>query len=195
MALPPKGDVRRPLHLAVRSTRLLGILFVLFGTCTLGSLFYGLAGVRGGVGGAGQPEVVAMTAASAVYFTPGVLFILFSIFLKQRKTWAVVGAIVLSSLCVLLLLIGMFGLVMAASVADMPPAVFFITAGVVTFVALALGQLIYHLARSFQAIKQPPFGEEERGFEPLPARQVVTQRPAPAGVPTHGPEKSGPPSA
>ena len=33
MALPPKGDPQRPLALAVRSTRILGILFIGLGLC------------------------------------------------------------------------------------------------------------------------------------------------------------------
>ena len=40
-------------------------------------------------------------------------------------------------------------------------------------ILLALGQLVYHLARSFEGIKHPPYGQEFRGFEPLPVAQVM----------------------
>jgi hypothetical protein len=54
---------------------------------------------------------------------------------------------------------------------------------------LAVAQLLYRLARSFEAIKLAPFGQEEaRGFEPLrvtPARQVKIGR----GALTRAPQR------
>jgi hypothetical protein len=55
MALPPKGDPRRPLVLGVRSTRLFGIIFLLFGLCSslpmllMPRSFIGMRGAGGGV--------------------------------------------------------------------------------------------------------------------------------------------------
>ena len=40
MALPPRGDPRRPLHLAVRSMWVLGVMLVLLGLCGSGASLY-----------------------------------------------------------------------------------------------------------------------------------------------------------
>ena len=43
---------------------------------------------------------------------------------------------------------------------------------IIALFGLAVGQLIYHLCKSFEAIKYPPFGQDFRGFEPLPVRPI-----------------------
>jgi hypothetical protein len=58
--------------------------------------------------------------------------------------------------------------------------------GLVALIGLALVQLVYHLVRSFEAIKHPPFGQEYRGFEPIPLAQAVAP-PAAAGGPDAAP--------
>jgi hypothetical protein len=50
---------------------------------------------------------------------------------------------------------------------------------VLIFILLALAQLIYHLALSFDAIKYAPV-EEQHGFEPLMAQPVEPPK-APEG--------------
>ena len=171
MRVPPRGDPRRPLHLAIRSTRLLGIVLLLVGTCGVSSFL--LVVTRGGRGGPGIAETWIFLGGALFYFLPGALFLLFSIFLGRRQHWAVVCALVLSCLMGVVLLIGLvgffFAIIQRGENQDVGMA---IPLAIVGLFALATGQLIYHLSKSFEAIKHPPFGEEIRGFEPLPVRPV-----------------------
>jgi hypothetical protein len=105
----------------------------------------------------------------------------------------VVAALVLSSIVSLVWIAGGVGLLVSLVVAGggagpaMPIAV-----SVLVLLVAALGQLIFHLAKSFEAIKHPPFGQEDRGFEPLlvpPATPVVIGPPiVPAAPPQAGPD-------
>jgi hypothetical protein len=165
MALPPKGDPRRPLHLAVRSNRVLGIVFLLFGTCSLMPMIFLMT--RGGVRAGIMPPQL-LVAVSAVYFIPGALFMVFSVFLARRRPWAVVASIVVSTLVGLTALLGVFGMAVAMLTVDDSPWQMAIPLVICALLAVAVAQLIYHLAKSFEAIKHPPFGQEIRGFEPLP---------------------------
>jgi hypothetical protein len=183
MALPPKGDPRRPLHLAILSTRLLGIVLLLFGTCGVSSFLMTLT--RSSRGGPGVGEMWILVGASLFYFVPGALFLVFSIFLGRRQHWAVVCGLVLSSLMGLFVLFALVGFVLAVlRRAGEEPAVWMaVPLTVIALFGLAFGQLIYHLSKSFEAIKHPPFGQEVRGFEPLPVRPLVpppTEPPSPA---------------
>ena len=73
MPLPPRGNPRRPLHLAVRSTRLLGIILVCFGAF---SMFPMLLMFRRGVGM--SPTWMQLSVA-VFYLAPGILFLVCSI--------------------------------------------------------------------------------------------------------------------
>jgi hypothetical protein len=164
MPLAPKGDPRRPLHLAVRSTRMLGILFVCMGTCGILPMLsgFGRGGVRRGV-----MMTKMMTVLSLVYFLPGVLYILVAVFLRQRQFCAVVAALVMASIQCLLTLIGLVMVVGTVAIgARSMPSIALIPLGLLVFVIVALAQLIYHLARSFESIKYGPI-EGQRGFEPI----------------------------
>ncbi len=181
MALPPRGDPRRPLHLAVRSTRMLGVVFLLFGTCALAPMMR----TMGRAGMVGYP--VFLMLGALVYLGAGGGFLLFSIFLGRRQFWAVVAALVLSSVVSFFWIAGAVALVVAilsggGGTGTAVPVAFAVSA--LALVIAALGQLIYHLARSFEAIKYPPFGQEVRGFEPIPVM------PAP---PVFGPSAAIPP--
>jgi hypothetical protein len=175
MALPPKGDPRRPLHLAIRSTRLLAIIFLLFGSCVFIPFLIGRT-ARG---------IAPFAVASALIYTgPGAAYLVFSIYMKRRKFWAVVCATVLASIQLLLTLIGgIFGII-AVWHGPLPlDATELIPMAILAFVILALSQLIYHLALSFEAIKHVPPDEQQRGFEPLMAQ--------PIDVPTRMDESDG----
>ena len=175
MPRPPKGDPRRPLHLAIRSTRVLGALFVLLGLAVLAvPALYALRG--GGSAGGG---VILMGVASLLYLVPGVLYVLCAIYLRRRQLWAVIVALVLASVQLLFLAIGLLGVVIGiANSRGAATSFALVYLGLIGLVAAALAQLIYHLARSFEAIKHPPFGAEVRGFEPLP----VAPLPLPPGA-------------
>jgi hypothetical protein len=166
MALPPRGDPRRPLHLAIRSTRLLGGLFVLFSFCAMTPLLFPAS-----FGGSARGASVYVASAAAVYFVPGLLYIVFSIYLAQRKFWAVVGAIILASIQLLFVLISLLlAMIVVFAPHSSPGALMIIPLAVIALMGAALGQLTYHLAKSFEAIRYTPWGQEERGFEPIAVR-------------------------
>jgi hypothetical protein len=188
MALPPKGDPRRPLHLAIRSTRILGGIGTLIGSCVFIPVMMRLRGGRGVF----APRDL-MIFGALFYMVPGVLLIVFSVFMGRRRLWAVVGALVMSSLAGVFLLFVGAGLVMSLVATRQTSPVAFILGGVWAIFALAVGQLIYHLAHSFEGIKHPPFGKEFRGFEVLPAAPVVMPGPGVIGPEPFVPAPPQPP--
>lgn len=164
MALPPKGSPQRPLHLAIRSTRLLGIVFLVFAGCGTMPMFYM---ARGG-GGGGMPTwygLSMMAGLLLLYFAPGALYLVCAVFMRRRRTWAVVVAMVVAGMQLLFLLVGLIALIVTQPMRETPAI--FIPLGVMALLIVALGQLEYHLARSFEAIRQSPV-DVQRGFEPLP---------------------------
>jgi hypothetical protein len=93
MALPPRGDPRRPLHQAIRTTRFLGIGWVLVGACAVIPLLAGM-GLDPGI-----PAPARVVLFRWLYYlVPGTLFLVFSMFMRRRRFWAVLGALVLASL-------------------------------------------------------------------------------------------------
>ena len=67
-----------------------------------------------------------------------------------------------------------------------------VTVAVLALLVAALAQLIFHLAKSFEAIRHPPYGREVRGFEPLP---VMPAQPIVIGPgPSFGPAPPQPPA-
>jgi len=162
MAIPPRGDPRRPLHLAVRSTRLLGILFLLIGTL-MSSLT-----LRGGI--PGRRGMVLTALLLLFYIGPGVVYLVTAIFLARRRFWAVVVGLVLASLQSLFVLFAI-GSILIDIMRHPSRSVAMIPMVVMIFVILALAQLIYHLSRSFEAIRYAPV-EDQHGFEPVMAKAV-----------------------
>jgi hypothetical protein len=163
MAIPPRGDPRRPLHLAVRSTRVLAIIFLLFGTCaSIPMLIQGALPMRG--------RMFLNLGVFIVYVGPGVVYFVTAIYMKRRQFWAVILALVMASIQLLFALLGI-SVLLIAEMRRPASSVAMIPAGVMIFVILALAQLIYHLALSFNAIRYTPV-EEQHGFEPLMAQAV-----------------------
>jgi hypothetical protein len=155
MPLAPRGDIRRPLQLAIRSTRLLGIIFTLLGTLVMA--LSGAVGQR--VGGTRGMFTVLMAAIGFVYLIPGILYIVFSIFLSRRQPWAVIATIVLAALHALFALLALAGTLLQGNM---------IGALLVGLWVAALAQLIFHLSQSFAAIRAEREQFAPRGFEPIP---------------------------
>jgi hypothetical protein len=174
MALPPKGDPQRPLHLAVRSTRVLGILFIALGACGMLPMFYlGLA--RGRTPGGGMPMgAMAMLGISTIlfYFGPGAAYLVCSIFIARRRTWAVITAMVLAAIQLLFITFGLVALLVMFLSAGARSLGILIALAIAVLLILALAQLEYHLSKCFEAIRRAPI-DVQRGFEPLPAVPVV----------------------
>jgi hypothetical protein len=154
MAIPPRGDPRRPLHLAVRSTRVLAIIFLLFGTCaSIPMLIQGALPMRG--------RMFLNLGVFIVYVGPGVVYFVTAIYMKRRQFWAVILALVMASIQLLFALLGI-SVLLIAEMRRPASSVAMIPAGVLIFVILAL---------SFNAIRYTPV-EEQHGFEPLMAQAV-----------------------
>ena len=170
MSLPPKGHPHRPLALAVRSTRILGIVFIGLGAV-------GMLPILGGISRAGGVVSVAVMSLSALfmtlaYFGPAALYLVCSIHLARRRKWAVITAMVLAGIHILLI-VG--GIVMTTLMAfsDAPAALkwrLVLPAAITLLILAALAQLEYHLSKCFEAIHHAPLNVQ-RGFEPLEIMQ------------------------
>jgi hypothetical protein len=148
MTLPPHGDPRRPLYLAIRSTRLLGVMFLLLGVITP---IPTLRIVRS-VFDLPWPVV----ASSLTHLVPGLLYLVSAVLLGRRRRSAVISALGLVAVhCVMLT-----GNLMAYSgllVSQTQDPKFLIFALVVSLLAMAgLGQLMFQLAKSFAVVQLPP---------------------------------------
>lgn len=158
MALPPHGDPRRPLHLAVRSTRLLGAAFLLLGVCTpLPTLKV-------------NPNVLELpwrlVAAAVTHLVPGALYLVCAALLGRQRRSAVIAAMGLVAVhCVSVL-----GSLTGFSVLLFTHAgnAVFLLFGVSTMllVMAALGQLFFHLVRSLKVVTQRPVDETTAGESP-----------------------------
>ncbi len=133
-------------------------MFLLFGTCaTAPSVIRGPRRTLGSI---------QLVMGIMFYVIPGIAYLLLAMYLRRRQFWAVVASLVLASIQFLLTLATTIVLVAFALNEEMPPVPLYIMGAVTGLVCLALAQLIYHLALSFEAIKHVP-PEEQRGFEPL----------------------------
>ena len=156
MALPPRGDPRRPLHLAIRSTRLLAIIFLFLGGCLCAAV---LANGR-------RSSIISLPAMAMLLF--------YTIYLKRRQFWAVLSSLILASIQLLFALVVAITLLIVSMIKSAHNVNFVIAPLLLLgIVILALAQLIYHLALSFEAIKHVPV-EEQRGFEPLMVQPIAS---------------------
>jgi hypothetical protein len=159
MPLPPRGDPQRPLFLAVRSTRLLGILMIAFSLLVMTPMMYVSRG---------RMMPIFEIAFGLIYLVPGILYFLCAIFLKRRQFWAIVLGLVLASIQLLLTLLGAASLLAATRIRGEPEMILL---GVILLFIAAFVQLIVHLSKSFEAIKYAPI-EQRRGFEPTGVQPI-----------------------
>jgi hypothetical protein len=164
VALPPKGDPLRPLYLAASSTQGFGVLFLLFGVLSLVPSFLAPATAKRGV----WPTIHISLNDFFFYFGPGVAYLLCGIFIKRKRLWAIIVALVLASLHLTLFSLGTAEFLIAAvhprSTVAMAPAV------IALGMALLFLQLVFHLSKCLKLIKRTS-PEVDRGFEPLPISQ------------------------
>ena len=107
--------------------------------------------------------------STSILLRSGVAYVLFSIYLKRRQFWAVLGSLILASIQLLFTAIAAVSLkiiTLTKSANTLNFATISLNLLGSVSVILMLAQLIYHLALSFEAIKHVPV-EEQRGFEPL----------------------------
>jgi hypothetical protein len=165
--LPPRGDPQRPLYLAIRSMRLLGLVFVVFGLVAVVLAWLALGRLIN------TPTVswLGLAMAALIYFIPGVLYFVFAIFLTHRQSWAVAGGMVVA--------IVQFPFALLALVTVIVRGVHAFPLLLAGLWVAALIQLIYHLSKSRQALRLEAV-TGARGFETLPP-QIVP--PAPMAPP------------
>ncbi len=176
MALPPRGDLRRPLYLAASSCRVLGVLALLSSTC-MGVPFIRLLGR----GGRGLFPSAVMLVMLGLYAGVGTAYLVFAHFIRRRRPWAVVAALSLTGVVALFVAVGVIGGligVIASGPGGGPPPITVAVLGIPLLILAALGQLIYHLSKSFAAIRLAP-PDEARGFDVLP---VAVQAAEPAAI-------------
>ena len=151
MALPPLGDRRRPLYLAIRSTRLLGVLFILLG------LLSPLPTLKSRPGLFDLPWPVV--ASSLIHLVPGTLYLISAVLLGRRRRSAVISALGLVAVhCVMVA--GSLAAYSGLLVSQTQNPGFLIGALLVMLLAMAsLGQLFFHLTKSFKAIQYPPLDD------------------------------------
>lgn len=172
MALPPKGDPQRPLHLAVRFSRIAGFLFIGLGTWATLLHFFSMRRAGNAILIGSLAEVAL--ASSLVYFGPGAIYLVCSVFIARRRRWAVFTAMVLAGIQILL--IGWALVMFAKHFVSADPAArdwsVVLPLGITLLISLVLAQLEHHLTKSFEAIRLAPV-DVQRGFEPLPAAPLV----------------------
>jgi hypothetical protein len=115
----------------------------------------------------GGRQIILLVLFASFYMVPGAIYLLCAIFMRRRRTWAIILALVLASLQCLLALIFLVGIAidfLQSRISDL-----LIPAAIELIFFLAFAQLIYHLIKSFDAIKYAPV-ETHPGFEPLPVQ-------------------------
>lgn len=162
MPLPPRGNPRRPLFLAMRSMRAVGVVCLapgLFGFIRY--LPWSLTMIQARHFG----EAFAPLLPAVPYLLPGIGYFVCAKYIAQRRVWAIVLSLVLTSLLLLFAIAALAFLTVVLLDSTQPPPLAFvlISGGILLLFVPAFVQLIYHLIRSFESIKYPP--EEAPGFE------------------------------
>jgi len=168
MAIPPKGDIRRPLHLAVRSTFLLGIVLLAASLLSTASMF--LTQMRGAT------RFAVMTWGQIIeilfFFGPGIAYLLCAMYLRQRKMWALIVAIVLVTLQLLWILLMLRLLLTRSRAGSLFDLLDWIPLILLSLIVAALIQVLVLLSKSIATIEQPPI-DIHRGFEPLATQRAT----------------------
>lgn len=164
MPISPRGDPTRPLALAARYARALGVLLVGVAAVVAGSLlYYGLDPRR-------SRQEALLLAAAGVYAVLGAAFWVFAGLLwRRRRAWA---AIALMSVGGFVALVSGFSLARAAQVATVPAArpafarpEVLLSLGMVAAVFVFAVLTVAYAARSMRPIRELA-GEGRRGFRP-----------------------------
>ena len=140
----------------------------------LGALVVGTTGLWAARAGGRGVMSLLVALMGMFYLVPGILYIVFSIFLSRRQTWAIVATMALASLHGLLAMVVLIGGVLQQNVVG-------IVGGALW--AAALGQLVYHLSQSFASVRAEREEYAPRGFEPIPYGGQVAYPPPPPPPP------------
>jgi hypothetical protein len=141
MTLPPKDDPLRPVYLAVRSLRLLGVLFILLGAVTA------LQGLRPGA------SPLKMSFVGVTHAVPGVLYLLCALLLLRGRRASVFAAMGLAMAHFILVAGNLAAYVQMLVQGGTSPRVLFVALTVGFLTVAALAQLMYHLVKSLSVLR------------------------------------------
>ena len=155
MTLPPKDDLLRPVYLAVRGLRLLGVLFILLGAVTA------LQGLRPGA----SPKT--MSFIGLTHAMPGALYLLCALLLLRGRRSSVFAAMGLAMAHFILVAGNLAAYVSMLVAGGTSPRVLFVALTVGFLTVAALAQLMYHLVKSLTVLRAPV--DQEESFSPQAA--------------------------
>jgi hypothetical protein len=167
MAVPPKGDPQRPLHLAIRSSLVMAILSLL-----LGISLYAYAASNGG-----YIDPVFVVILFVVFFAPSATYFLIFVLLKNRLFGVTVLGILVASIQLFLSLCLAAFLILVQVTGNrgapipISSAAFLVPMSAVSLVFFASAHLIYRLTRAGKIIKVIPI-DAGRGFEPVMIERI-----------------------
>ena len=173
------GDPWEMMELAVSSLRLLGGILLLFSALATMIVFLRDRLTFGGL-------AWEAWARGLMYVPPGLIFLVLAHFLARRRRWAAVAAIALTTIAFVAVLLSWASLAML-----MLHEQSWMMLTVVAFgfaVVFAVGRLLFHLTKTFDAMRQLQPRERERSFEPIlpPAPPLpvspLPPSPSPQGV-------------
>lgn len=147
MQPPPEHDPLRPVYLAVRSLRLLGVLFILLGLVTP------VPAIKNGHAPSALPLAVVVTALS--HAVPGVLYFLSAVLLLRGRRSAVFAAMGLAMAHFILVAGNLAAFVQLLILGGTSLSFLFIALTVGFLTVAALAQLMYHLVKSLKVLRAP----------------------------------------
>jgi hypothetical protein len=161
MPLPPRGDPIRAVYLAVRSLRLLGVLFILIGV-----VVPALALKQSGSFAALPPSLFIV---SATHLVPGVLYLLCAVLLLRGRRAGVFAAMGLAMFHFILVAGHLATYVQLLVLGEATLVFLFISLTVGFLVVAALAQLMFHLIKSLRVLRAPAEFVFDFDVEPAPA--------------------------
>jgi hypothetical protein len=143
MSLPVKDDPRRPLYLAIRSSRVVGFVIIAIAWLLAAVQFLGLI-----VGG---KLVNGVVVGIFVLGGVGVAYLFFASEMKKHDSRALIGCLVLNSIMLLLFTTALLeGIYQAFTSGDVKA----FGLGFITLFVLAFGNVESNLISSFDAVKR-----------------------------------------
>jgi hypothetical protein len=144
MTIPAPTDPIRPVRLAVRSLRLLGVLFVLVGVVTA------LQGLRP------HASLLVMSYVGLTHAVPGVLYLVCAALLPRGRRAGVLAAMGLALTHFVLVAGNLAAYVQMLVAGGVPPTLLFVALAVGFLAVAALAQLMYHLVKSLRVVSADP---------------------------------------
>ena len=164
MQLPPLDDALRPVYLAVRSLRLLGVLFILIGVVTPA------LAIKRGDSPTALPLAVIVTALS--HAVPGVLYMLSAALLLRGRRTAVFAAMGLAMAHFILVAGNLAAFVRLLVLGGVSVTFLFMALTIGFLTVAALAQLMYHLVKSLRVLRAPSVDPDWNSPPAAPATAV-----------------------